>query len=170
MLALVEAIGGRAKATALAAELGVDSWTPAHDSSAFGLDATRMWNYVLNKVAFWRHETWSVDVHDGIDDIALALVADAWSRTGRVSVEASAARPVKLRSGLVLLAQPAAQGRPRLPLAPALKAIQHLDRTLCEISERFGAERREWVMMELEYPGVTTACPTRIAIAASLLG
>ena len=39
MLALVEAIGGRDKAQALAAELGVDSWSPAHDSSLFGLTA-----------------------------------------------------------------------------------------------------------------------------------
>ena len=87
MLALVEAIGGREKAQALAAELGVTSWTPAHDSSPFGLNAGRTWNYVLNKAAFWRHERWSVDVQDGMDDIALALAADAWSRTGRVSVE-----------------------------------------------------------------------------------
>ena len=34
-LALVEAIGGRDKAQGLAAELGVPSWTPAHDSRRF---------------------------------------------------------------------------------------------------------------------------------------
>ena len=158
MLALVEAIGGREKAKALAAELGVDSWVPVHDSTPYVLDATRMWNYALNKIAFWRHESWSVDVRDGTDDIALALAVDAWSRTGRVSVEASASGPVKLRSGLVLVARPSAQGTPRLPLTPALKPVQQLDRTLCEIAERFGAERREWVMMELEYPGAVAAC------------
>ena len=90
-----------------------------------------------------------------MDDIALALAADAWSRTGRVSVEASASGRVTLRSGLVLVAQPAAEGTPRLPLAPAVKPIQQLDRTLWEIGERFGAARREWVMMELEYAGAT---------------
>ena len=90
MLALVEAIGGREKAQALATELGVDSWSPAHDSSLFGLTASRAWNYLLNKAAFWRHERWSVDVRDGMDDIPLAFAADAWSRTGRVSVDASA--------------------------------------------------------------------------------
>ena len=90
MLALVEAIGGRGKAQALAGELGVDSWSPAHDSSLFGLNASRAWSYLLNKAAFWRHERWSADVRDGMDDIALALAADAWSRTGRVSIDASA--------------------------------------------------------------------------------
>jgi putative intracellular protease/amidase len=160
MLALVEAIGGRAKAQALAAELGVDSWTPAHDSSAFGLNASRTFSYLLNKAAFWRRQQWSVDVRDGIDDIALAFAADAWSRTGNVTVDAaSASGPVKLRSGLMLAAQPAAEGTPRLPLAPALKPAQQLDRTLCEIAERYGAARREWVMIELEYPGAPTDCP-----------
>jgi hypothetical protein len=155
MLALVEAIGGRGKAQALATDLGVDSWSPAHDSSLFGLNAVRRWNYLLNKAAFWRHERWSVDVCDGMDDIALALAADAWSRTGRVNVDASASGPVRLRSGLVLVAQPAAEGTQRLPLAPALKPVQQLDRTLWEIAERFGDARREWVMMELEYAGAT---------------
>lgn len=158
MLALVEAIGGSAKAQALAAELGVDSWSPAHDSSRFGLNAARAWNYLLNKAAFWRHERWSIDVHTGMDDIALAFVVDAWSRTGRVSVDASATGPVKLRSGLVLLAQPAAPSVPRVPLQPALKPAQQLDRTLCEIGERFGDSHREWVMMELEYAGDATTC------------
>lgn len=158
MLALVEAIGGRDKAQALASELGVNAWTPVHDSAAFGLDFTRGFHYLLNKAAFWRDERWSVDVRDGIDDIALAFAADAWSRTGHISVEAAAAGPVKLRSGLMLVAQPASQGTQRLPLAPALKPVQQLDRTLCEIAERFGAARGEWVTMELEYPGGVAAC------------
>jgi hypothetical protein len=58
---------------------------------------------------------------------------------------------VKLRSGLTIAAKPAAEGAPRVPLNTELKPAQQLDRTLCEIGERFGAERREWVMMELEY-------------------
>ena len=158
-LALVEAIGGREKAQTLAAELGVTSWTPAHDSTPFGLTFSRAWDYLLNTVAFWRHERWSVDVKDGMDDIALALAADAWSRTGRVSVDAaSASGPVRLRSGLLLMAEPAADGTPRVPLTGALKPAQQLDRTLCEIEERYGAARREWVMVEMEYAGVPTAC------------
>ena len=45
-----------------------------------------------------------------------------------------------------------------LPLAPALKPVQQLDHTLCEIAERYGAARREWVMMEMEYAGAATVC------------
>jgi hypothetical protein len=56
------------------------------------------------------------------------------------------------------MAQPASEGTPRLPLTPALKPAQQLDRTLCEIGERFGASQREWVMLEMEYAGAANAC------------
>jgi putative intracellular protease/amidase len=159
MLALVEAIGGREKAQALAAETGVSSWTPAHDSTPFFINARRRWSFIANKIAFWRNERWGVDVRDGSDDITLALAADAWSRTGHVSIDAaSASGPVKLRSGLVLFAQPVDEKTPRLPLAPGLNPMQQLDRTLCEIGQRYGASRREWVMLEMEYAGGATYC------------
>ena len=159
MLALVEAIGGREKAQSLAAELGVSSWGPAHDSTAFGLNVGRGVDYLLTKAAFWRHERWSVDVREGTDDIALAFAADAWSRTGHVSVEAaSPSGRVTLRSGLVLLTEPPAEDAPRVPLAQGIPPAQQLDRTLCEIGERFGAARREWVMIELEYAGAPRDC------------
>ncbi|WP_407062259.1 DJ-1/PfpI family protein [Caldimonas mangrovi] len=161
MLALVEALGGRAKAHALADELGVASWSPAHDSAPFGLTAGRGWEYVLNKAAFWRNQRWHVDMQDGTDDIALALAVDAWSRTGHIEVEpVSSSGPVSLRSGLVLATQPASGERPRLPLATGLKPVQQLDRTLCEIEQRYGDARREWVMQEMEYPAMPGACPS----------
>ena len=114
---------------------------------------------MLNKIAFWRQERLGVDVQDGVDDVALALAADAWSRTGRVTVEAaSATGSVKLRSGLMLVTQPPAEGTPRVQLVQAPMPVQQLDRTLCEIAERYGDARREWVMLEMEYGGPTTAC------------
>ncbi|WP_253195015.1 DJ-1/PfpI family protein [Hydrogenophaga sp. A37] len=154
-LALVEAMGGRDKAAALAAELGANSWTPEHDSTPFALTVRRGANYLLNKAAFWSHEDWGVDVPEGMDDITLALAADAWSRTGRVSVRAESASPgtVRLRSGMPIAVNAAAPDTSSLPLAPDLKPLQQLDRSLCEIEQRFGASRREWVVLEMEYPG-----------------
>lgn len=154
LISLVEAIGGRNHANLLALDLGVDSWTPAHDSSQFGLNTKRRWNYILGKIAFWQHERWSVDVQEGMDDVALALAADAWSRTGRVSVDASAAGPVKLASGMTLVAGPTEQVMTRVPIEPSLKSVQQLDRTLCDIAERFGDAKQDRVRMELEYPNV----------------
>ncbi|WP_442909600.1 DJ-1/PfpI family protein [Hydrogenophaga sp.] len=154
-LALVEAMGGREKAAAVAAELGANSWTPEHDSTPFALTVRRGANYLLNKAAFWSREDWGVDVQEGMDDITLALTADAWSRTGRVSVRAESASSgtVRLRSGMPIAVGAAAPDTPRLPLTPALKPLQQLDRSLCEIEHRFGAARREWVALEMEYPG-----------------
>jgi putative intracellular protease/amidase len=161
MLALVEAIGGPEKAKALAAELGVSAWSPAHDSAPFGLNAKRRGSYLLDKAAFWRGERWRVDVQNGADDIALALAADAWTRTGHIRIDAaSASGPVTLRSGLVLVAQPAREGSPRLPMTASLPPVQQLDRTLCEIAARHGDARRDWVMQEMEYPGSHVACPS----------
>ncbi|QHE85224.1 DJ-1/PfpI family protein [Hydrogenophaga sp. BPS33] len=153
-LALVEAIGGHDKAASVAAELGATSWSPEHDSAPFALTLRRGASYLLNKAArFWSHEPWGVDVRDGMDDIALALTADAWSRTGRVSVYAESASPgsVVLRSGIKLAAQAPSPERPRLPLAAHMKPLQQLDATLCQIGERYGASRREWVVLEMEY-------------------
>jgi transcriptional regulator GlxA family with amidase domain len=152
-LALVEALAGAQKARALADEFGLPGWTPEHDSSEFGLDTRSRLSYLLNKAAFWRNERLAIPVRDGTDDVALALVADAWSRTGRVEVEAtSSSGPVTLRSGLVLLAKADDEDLPRLPLAPAVEPVVQLDRSLCEIGERFGTARRNWVMQEMEYP------------------
>jgi putative intracellular protease/amidase len=161
-LALVEAIGGPARAEAVAQELGVSSWGPAHDSARFGLTVGRGVAYVRQGMAFWLDERWQVDVHDGMDDIALALAADAWSRTGRVSLEAaSAAGAVRLRSGLRLLTHKP-DDSPRLPLAAGLKPVPQLDRTLCEIAERHGSARRERVLLEMEYAGPATPCPAEV--------
>lgn len=160
MLALVEAIGGRAKAQALADELGAASWSPAHDSAPFGLTPRRGATYLLNRAAFWRNDDWQVDVHEGMDDVTLALAVDAWSRTWHVDVQAASATggPVKLRSGLVVMTQPADPTLPRLPFAAGLKPLQQLDRTLCEIERRHGDWQLEWVMQEMEYPVMGTRC------------
>ncbi|WP_129642905.1 DJ-1/PfpI family protein [Peristeroidobacter agariperforans] len=162
MLSLVEAIGGREKAQALATEFGVESWTPVHDSSLFGLNFSRGLSFILNKMAFWRDEPMRVDVANGMDDITLAFTADAWSRTGHITVQAAAPAPVQLRSGITLLPSAATtDDAAALPLAPELKPMEQLDRTLCEIGSRFGTSRREWVMMELEYPG-QPACDAKL--------
>lgn len=161
-LALVEALGGTARAQAVAQELGVASWSAAHDSARFSLTFARGLAYVRQGASFWLDEHWQLDVHDGMDDIALALAADAWSRTGRVSVEAaSPSGAVRLRSGLRLLTQQPS-GSPRLPLTAGLTPVAQLDRTLCEIAERQGAARRDRVLLEMEYAGPQAPCPAEI--------
>ncbi len=160
MLALVEALGGRERARTLADELGVDAWSPAHDSAGFGLTAARRWGYIVDTLAFWRREQRFVDVRDGSDDIALALATDAWSRSAVVEVEAAAAGPsVRLRSGLVLAARSGvAPDAPRVPLDTGVAPVRQLERTLCDIERRYGAQRRDRVEQEMEFPRRGDAC------------
>jgi len=104
-LALVEAIGGRDRAMAVARTLGAASWGPEHVSAPFALDAAKAWTYLSNTTAFWRREPVGIRVQDGIDDVQLALAADAWSRTHLSPTVAVAdkAAAVRLRSGLALI-------------------------------------------------------------------
>lgn len=155
-LALVEAIGGRDRAAALAQELGLTSWGAEHGSDAFRLGALRIWAYASNALALWRRDEKSIQVPDNADDIQLAFIADAWSRTHLASVKALAAggSPVRLRSGLALIAAPGAvvpADAQSLQLAAEVKPAQQLDRTLCEIAREYGAATRDWVALEMEY-------------------
>lgn len=161
-LVLVEALAGRAKAQALADELVMVDWGPQHRSDAFGLDAASLWSLSMNTLLFWRHETLVVPVQQGQDDVALALSADAWARSYRTQVVAAAPAPVRLRSGLQLLAAPTE------PNAPAIAISPRLDDTLCAIEHRYGPGTRRWVAMQMEYgPGLVSGqrCNLRLAQA-----
>src|SRR5262249_56785748 len=56
-LAIVEAIGGRARAETLARELGVEGWDARHDSAAFRLDRGNVLTAARNTLEFWNHDT-----------------------------------------------------------------------------------------------------------------
>ncbi|HYD86929.1 MAG TPA: DJ-1/PfpI family protein [Vitreimonas sp.] len=156
-LALVEAIGGRKRAAALAAELGAESWDARHDSSAFRRRGAVLGVAAANTLAFWERETIGVEVNDGVDEIALAFTADAWSRTYRSKSLAvgTGAGPVRARSGLIvhrereasdgeldLVVAPAPEDKPALALAAALGAI----------AQRHGVQTAALVALQLEYP------------------
>ena len=159
-LALIEALQGPASAQALAASLAMESWGVEHNSSRFGLDISAVGTTVFNTLAFWRHETVGLPVREGSDDIALALVADAWSRTYRSQAVALAPGPVRLASGLLLLADPTDAVSWTQPLSEHPAPCQ-LDDTLLAIASRYGAATSRWVATQLEYAApmaVPSAC------------
>ncbi|WP_147438017.1 hypothetical protein [Ochrobactrum soli] len=82
-LALVEAISGSVNAKVIARKLGVEDWNYAHVSAPFHLTAAHIGLVARNYLSFWKHETLSIPVAGSFDEIALALSADAWSRTYR---------------------------------------------------------------------------------------
>jgi putative intracellular protease/amidase len=162
-IALVEAIAGGARAAALAAELGVSDWGTAHDTDAFrprfgvnllALARTTFSNGVLHRV---RHV--GLPIADGVDEIALALLADAYSRTGRSHAVALAETdaPVATRSGLVVLSDRVAGGADPvdrvLPPVVTTRSALVLDEALAGIAQAYGRSTAYGVALNFEYPG-----------------
>jgi transcriptional regulator GlxA family with amidase domain len=151
-LTLVEAIAGRSAAEGLARRLGVERWDAAHDSDAYHLDRRHVRTAAGNWLAFWSHETLALPVEDGVDEIGLALAADAWSRTYRSRVLATAAAPVTTRRGLVLVPDADAAADVTLPPVGGDQPARAVDRTLRDMAERYGEPTAAFVALQLEYP------------------
>jgi putative intracellular protease/amidase len=153
-LMLIESIAGHERAQAVASQLGVASWDPAHHSAAFALDRHAVWTAASNLLAFWSWDEVRIPVSDGGDEVALALTADAWARTYRTTVRSASAVPgdVTLRNGLVLIPDEtladAAQARVAVPPA----GTSALQTALAGIQERYGAGTADFVALQLEYP------------------
>ncbi len=156
-LALVEAIGGADKANAFAKELGVDYWGPRHDSEGFrltlgdGLAA-------LTSTVFRRIHDIGLPLAPGVDEITLALTAEAYSATlrGRVLSVAQSDAPVRTRGGLMIVPDRVVDdGKPldwMLPESDGTPAGRVPQKLLKEIDGRYGASAARFVMLEWEYP------------------
>jgi putative intracellular protease/amidase len=77
-LTLIEAIAGRGAAEAVSRDLGLLSWDARHASAAFRFTRPFALTAIGNTLAFWTHEQLGLEVGPGIDEVSLALVADAW--------------------------------------------------------------------------------------------
>jgi putative intracellular protease/amidase len=157
-LALVEAIAGRTRALEVGASIGVADWSPAYDGRPFRITGTALWTAAANKLALWSHETIAIPVADGVDELALALTADAYSRTLRLTAYSAAisADPVKTRRGLVLVpdktAADAASWEREAPLPESNASENALDVALRDIGQRYGKRTAGLVALQLEYP------------------
>jgi transcriptional regulator GlxA family with amidase domain len=152
-LALVEAIGGRAEAQAVAQRLGVTGWSAAHRTADYTITKAD-YAYAIGALgAVWNHETLEVPLADGVDEIALALRADAWGRGFRSKILTT--RPglaaARGRNGLVLLpeAEPV-KGRFTIPVHAGPPAHQ-LDVTLADMTRRYGPGAARMARIGLEY-------------------
>ena len=157
-VALVEAIGGRVHAEKLAVSLGVEDWSPQHDSEQFRLDARGFFTVLKNKALFWRHEELGLEVAGGADEISVALIADAWARTRRSSVYSVAGSddPVPTRRGLLLVPDRVAgkgdSAMRKMSLLETLPQAKALDRSLEGIGASYGEATAEFVALTMEYP------------------
>ncbi len=157
MLTLIEAIAGRQKAQAVARDLGVPAWDARHASSAFKLTRPFATTVLGNTLALWNREQLGLELRPGMDEVSLALVADAWSRTYRSKVATFAASTgtVETRNGIrVIPDNPAADRREekRVPSFSDRKPAAALDQALLEIAALYGDPTMKVVAMQLEYP------------------
>lgn len=154
-LTLIEAIAGREKAAAVARDLGLAQWDARHLSAAFQFTRPFASTVMGNTLAFWRREDMGIELSRGVDEVSLALVADAWSRTyrSRALTFAAVPGPVESRNGLRILpdrvgtAWPAQRQLPPVAQAPAAQALND---ALGRIEDRYGAPTAAVVAMQLE--------------------
>jgi transcriptional regulator GlxA family with amidase domain len=159
-LALVEAIAGRERAMDVATSLGLPGgWSVAHDNARFRLDWPRRWTIARNATAFWAHEDLGLAVAPDVDEIALALEANAYSVTFKstaYTVSATKA-PLRTRRGLVIVpdrtaAEAAAERLRMLPSPDPQSPLLALDRALRGIASDYGFATADWVALQMEYP------------------
>ncbi len=157
-LTLIEAIAGRDKAEAVGRDLGLAEWDARHDSGAFQFTRPFALTAMGNALAFWNKEQLGIELAPGMDEVSLALVADAWSRTyrSRAVTFAGAAGAVPTRGGLRILPQQVATDWPAERRLPAVGALpppaKALDQALLAIEARYGMGTTDLVAMQLEYP------------------
>jgi transcriptional regulator GlxA family with amidase domain len=156
-LTLIEAIAGRDKARAIGREIGLAEWDARHHSDALTFTRPFALTAIRNTAAFWAHEKLGIELKQGVDEVSLALVADAWSRTyrSRAVTFARTASAVLSRNGMKILPDEVAADWPagrRLPDIGDRKPADALDDTLQAIAARYDARTTDFVAMQLEYP------------------
>jgi putative intracellular protease/amidase len=155
-LTLIEAIAGREKAEAVGRDLGV-TWDARHDSDAFQFTRPFAITAIVNTVAFWNREQLGLELTPGVDEVSLALVADAWSRTyrSRAVTFSRTAGAQQTRNGMRIVPDQVAASWPAEHLLPAIgdrRPATALDEALQGISTRYGTRTADFVATQLEYP------------------
>jgi putative intracellular protease/amidase len=156
-LTLIQAIAGRDKAEAVARDLGIPGWDARHNSSAFRFTRPFALTALGNRLAFWNRERLGMELQPQVDEVSLALVADAWSRTyrSRAVMYAESEEPRQSRNGLLILPDEVATSWPSEALIPAIGETQPakaLNDGLNAIEQRYGKRTADFVAMQLEYP------------------
>jgi putative intracellular protease/amidase len=165
-IALVEAISGTAKAASVARSLGVADWTAKHNSDAFRL--SRPGNLIAyfqtNYANHWfnRPEDIGLPIANGTDEISVAFLADAYTRTGRGKVfsVATSMRPITSRHGLRFVPERKAGTKGfDLTIAPlsSVPSGLALDEALAGIAKRYGQRTAYAVSLDFEYPNFRRA-------------
>lgn len=155
-LTLIEAIAGRDKAESVAHDLGLPHWDARHKSDAFTFTRPFALTAIRNTLAFWNREQLGIDLRPGADEVSLALVADAWSRTYRSHAVTFARTQdaLETRSRIRIIPDKVATSWSAEHLLPAIgsqRPAQALDQALQGIATRYGMPTADLVAMQFEY-------------------
>lgn len=153
-LALVQTIAGAEAARATADRLGVASWDAKHDSTVFKV---RRDDRAVHRVNMKAHsDVVALTVHDDEDEVALALHAEAWSRTMRddVRLVSDTGGPVRLRGGLRVETAATVSVTPdvRIALGGSAPAGTALPAAFDRIAQRYGPGSARLAALAMEYP------------------
>ncbi len=156
-LTVIEAVAGRDKANAVARDIGLANWDARHDSDAFQITRPFALTALGNTLAFWKRERLGIELTPGLDEVSLALVADAWSRTyrSRAVTFSRTDGAQQSRYGIRILPDQVATSWPAERLLPAIgdrPPASALDDALDGISTRYGMRTADFVAIQLEYP------------------
>ena len=159
-LALVEAISGKLRAEAVAREMEVSDWSPRHDSDAFRPQFEKLGTYAVKLLVnpyLRRPQVVGVPFAQGMDEINLAILADAYSRTGRSRAVSMASTnvPVASRYGLRFLPDVVGESTSVDVVLPPLANTapgKAFDTTLASIAARYGSRTAYSVALDFEYP------------------
>ncbi|MBM9548768.1 DJ-1/PfpI family protein [Leptospira sp. 201903074] len=157
-LAIVESIAGKKKAREVAKDLGVQNWDSVHESERFHLDWKLYLTAAKNRIFIWSYETIGITIYDGIDEISLALMADAYSRTYKSTavVMHSSQKTILTKSGIRFVSDTQEIHSNQVEILKEIPknaiASQQLNETLREIESRYGTLTMQFVAMQLEFP------------------
>ena len=155
MVTLIEAIAGPEKARAVADDLRLDSWDARHDSSRFRLTRPFVAAVLRNRLFHWGKDEIAIALHPGIDEVSLALAADAWSRTYRsqaISYSVTASPTVTANGMRVIPDVTRGSSGPGIrKLMVKAPPVETLRTALDNIGARYGRPTAELVMKQLEY-------------------
>jgi putative intracellular protease/amidase len=155
-LTLIEAIAGREKAEIIGRDIGVTDWDARHDSRAFRFTRPFAATALRNSLAFWKREQFGIELLPGVDEVSLALVADAWSRTyrSRAVTFAPTVATRESRNGVQIVPDRVMSSWPEATRLPTIdpQPAGVLDEALRGIRGRYGAPTTDFVAMQLEYP------------------
>jgi hypothetical protein len=108
-------------------------------------------------VAFWNREELGIELTPGVDEVSLALMADAWSRTyrSRAVIFSGTDGVQATRNGIGIVPDRIAASWPA-PHPPSPIQDRPPARALAEaldgIGDRYGPRTADFVAMQLEYP------------------